>query len=139
VVEYIKYMSQAVIFSAPMAPANVAAVRAALKIIRREPERIERLRWIGNYVRQGFKQAGLKIIDGITPIVPVIVGDDTKTFQLWRRLLDEGVFVNAVVSPAAPAGLQIIRTSYMATHENHHLDKIIETFARVGREFGVVH
>ncbi len=139
VVEYIKYMSQAVIFSASMAPANVAAVRAALAIIRREPERVERLRWIGDYMRNGFKQAGLKIIDGITPIVPVIVGDDIKTFQVWRRLLDEGVFANAVISPAAPAGLQLIRTSYMATHENHHLDQIIETFARVGKEFGVVH
>jgi 8-amino-7-oxononanoate synthase len=139
VIEYIKYMSQAVIFSASMTPANVAAVSAALKIIRREPERIERLRWIGDYMRNGFKQAGLTIIDGITPIVPVIVGDDIKTFQVWRRLLDEGVFANAVVSPAAPQGQQLIRTSYMATHENHHLDKIIETFAKVGKEFDVVH
>jgi len=137
IIEYIKHHSQALIFSASMTPGNVAAVQAALKIIKREPERIERIREISHYMRNGFKQVGFKILEDITPIVPVIIGDDMKTFQFWRRLIDEGVFANAVISPAVPQGMQLIRTSYMATHENEHLDRIIEVFQKVGKEFGL--
>jgi len=137
IVEYIKHHSQALIFSASMTPANVAAVHAVLKIIKREPERIERIREIAHYMRNGFKQVGFKILEGITPIVPVIIGDDMKTFQFWRRLIDEGVFANAVISPAVPQGMQLIRTSFMATQENEHLDRIIEVFQKVGKEFGL--
>jgi 8-amino-7-oxononanoate synthase len=138
VIEYIKHHSNALIFSASMTPANVAAVHAALKIIKREPERIERIREISKYMRNGFKQIGFKILEGITPIVPVIIGDDMKTFQFWKRLIDEGVFANAVISPAVPQGMQLIRTSFMATHENEHLDKIVEVFQKIGREFGLL-
>jgi 8-amino-7-oxononanoate synthase len=121
-----------------MTPANVAAVHAALKIIKREPERIERIREISLYMRNGFKQVGFKILEGSTPIIPVIIGDDMKTFQFWRRLIDEGVFANAVISPAVPQGMQLIRTSMIATHEKEHLDKIIEAFQKVGKEFGLL-
>ncbi len=138
IIEYIKHHSQALIFSASMAPANVAAVHAALKIIKREPERIERIREIARYMRDGFKQAGFKILEGITPIVPVIIGDDMKTFRFWRRLIDEGVFANAVISPAVPPGMQLIRTSFIATHENEHLDKTIDVFQKIGKEFGLI-
>jgi 8-amino-7-oxononanoate synthase len=138
VIEYIKHHSQALIFSASMPPANVAAIQAALKIIKKEPERIQRIREIALYMRNGLKQAGFKILEDITPIVPVIIGDDIKTFQFWRRLLDEGVFANAVISPAVSQGMQLIRTSYMATHENKHLDRIIEVFQKVGKEFGMI-
>lgn len=138
VIEYVKHHSQALIFSASMAPANVAAVHAALKVIKREPERVERIREIARYMRDGFKQAGFKILEGITPIVPVIIGDDMKTFQFWRRLIDEGIFANAVISPAVPQGMQLIRTSFIATHENEHLDRTLEVFHKVGREFGLI-
>jgi 8-amino-7-oxononanoate synthase len=138
VIEYIKHHSQALIFSASMAPANVAAVHAALKVIKREPERIERIREIARYMRDGFKQAGFKILEGITPIVPVIIGDDMKTFRFWRRLIDEGVFANAVISPAVPPGMQLIRTSFIATHENEHLDRTIDVFQKIGKEFGLI-
>jgi len=138
VVEYIKHASQALIFSASMTPANVAAVKAALKIIKREPERVIRIREIGDYVRKGFKQIGLKILESETPIVPVIIGDDLKTWQFWRRILDEGVFANAVIAPAVPQGMQLIRTSFMATLTNEHLDRIIDVFAKVGKEFGLL-
>ena len=138
VINYIKHHSQALIFSASMTPANVAAVHATLKIIKKEPERVERIREIGHYIRNGFKQVGFKILEGITPIVPVIIGDDMKTFQFWRRLLDEGVFANAVISPAVPPGMQLIRTSFMATHKNEHLDGTIEAFQKVGREFDLI-
>jgi 8-amino-7-oxononanoate synthase len=138
VIDYIKYNSQAFIFSASMAPGNVAAVRASLAIIRREPERIERLRRIADEVREGLKSQGFKLMEGGTPILPVIIGDDMMTFRFWRRLLEEGVFVNAVVSPAVPQGLQLIRLSLIATYEQKHIDGILEAFHKVGNEFDLI-
>ena len=138
VINYIQHHSQALIFSASMTPANVAAVHAALKIIKKEPERIQRLAEIAGYMRNGFKRMGLKIIDGVTPIIPVIIGDDLKTFQFWKKLIDNGVYTNPVISPATPPGMQLIRTSYIATHENKHLDKILEIFEKVSKDFGLL-
>jgi len=138
VIDYIKYNSRAFIFSASMAPASVAAARAALRIIRREPERIERLHRIADEVREGLKNQGFKLMEGGTPILPVIIGDDMMTFRFWRRLLEQGVFVNAVVSPAVPQGLQLIRLSLIATYEQEHIDRILEAFHKIGREFGLI-
>jgi 8-amino-7-oxononanoate synthase len=138
VIDYIKYNSRAFIFSASMTPASVAAARAALRIIRREPERIERLHRIADEVREGLKNQGFKLMEGGTPILPVIIGDDMMTFRFWRRLLEQGVFVNAVVSPAVPQGLQLIRLSLIATYEQEHIDRILEAFHKVGKEFGLI-
>jgi len=69
----------------------------------------------------------------------VIIGDDMKTFIFWKELFDAGVFVNAVISPAVPQGMQLIRTSFMATHEESHLDQILDAFSKVGRKLGVIH
>jgi len=138
VINYIKHLSPALIFGASMSPPNTAAVLAALKIIRREPERVERIIEIGNYIRKGFKAAGFRIIDGVTPIVPVIIGDDIKTFQFWKLLMENGVFANAVISPAVPQGMQLIRASFIATQENHHLDRVIEVFTKVGKELELI-
>ena len=138
VTEYIKHNSQALIFSASMPPANVAAAHAALRIIRREPERVRRLAENARYVRRGLRDLGLQIPDDPTPIIPVVIGEDIKTFRFCRRLLEEGVFVNPVVSPAVPQGQQLIRSFFMATLEKHHLDRVLDAFAKVGREFGLV-
>lgn len=138
VIDYIKYNSQAFIFSASMTPGNVAAVRASLAIIRREPERIERLHRITHEVREGLISQGFKLMGGGTPILPVIIGDDMMTFRFWRRLLEEGVFVNAVISPAVPQGLQLIRLSLIATYEQKHIDGILGAFNKVGKEFGLI-
>jgi len=138
VIDYVKHTSLALIFSASMAPANVAAVHAALKIMKREPERTERLIQIGHFMRKSLKELGFKILDGITPIVPIVIGDDIKTFQVWRRLLDEGLFVNAVISPAVPQGLQLVRTSYIAILTDEHLHRMLDIYAKVGREFGLI-
>jgi len=89
-------------------------------------------------VRKGLSEAGFKIIDGRTAIVPVIVGDDAIAFQMWRALYDAGVFVNVFISPGVPQGRQMMRTSYMATHEKEHLEKIIETFTMVGKNLGLI-
>jgi 8-amino-7-oxononanoate synthase len=139
VVDFIKYSSQAFMFSASMSPASAASVRASLRIIRREPERVERLLRIAREVRDGLKAQGFKLIDGVTPIIPVIIGDDMKTFQFWRRLVNEGVFVNAVISPAVPQGMQLIRISLIATFEQTHVDRVLEAFRKVGKEFGLSH
>ncbi|MGA2586203.1 MAG: aminotransferase class I/II-fold pyridoxal phosphate-dependent enzyme [Candidatus Aminicenantales bacterium] len=138
VVDYIKYNSQAFRFSASMAPGSVGAVRASLRIIRREPERVERLRKISMEMRDGLKSQGFKLIESITPILPVIIGDDMGTFRFWRRLMDEGVFANAVISPGVPQGMQLIRLSLIGTYKQEHMDKILEAFRKVGKEFGLI-
>ena len=81
---------------------------------------------------------GFSVIDGETAIVPVIIGDDINTFIFWRALFDAGVFVNAFISPGVPNGMQMLRTSYMASHEDKHLDRILEIFGEIGRQLGVI-
>jgi 8-amino-7-oxononanoate synthase len=81
---------------------------------------------------------GFNVVDGESAIVPVIIGDDEKTFAIWKMLYDEGVFVNAFISPATPPGMQMLRTSYMATHEDHHLDTILDKFHKVGKTLGLL-
>ena len=111
---------------------------AALEILEQEPERVERLISNTNLVRQGLKDAGFNIIDGRTAIVPVIIGDDERAFAFWRMLYDAGVFVNVFISPGVPQGRQMLRTSYMATHEESHLQAIVDTFIKVGKKLGVI-
>ena len=138
VIDYIKYNSQAFRFSASMAPSCVGAVRAALKIIRREPERVARLLEIARQVREGVKSYGYKIIEGITPIIPILIGDDMATFGAWRKLIDKGVFVNAVIAPGVPQGQQLLRVSLIATFKQEHVDKIVNTIGEVGKELGLI-
>jgi 8-amino-7-oxononanoate synthase len=138
VINYIKHTSPALIFSASPTPPSVAAALAALRILRDEPERMEHLLANAQYMRDNFKKLGFKIIENQTAIVPVIVGDDVKAFVFWRKLYDAGVFVNAFISPGVPDGMQMMRTSYMAIHEKHHLDRILELFQEIGEELGVL-
>ncbi|TAK54093.1 MAG: aminotransferase class I/II-fold pyridoxal phosphate-dependent enzyme, partial [Bacteroidetes bacterium] len=138
VINYIKHLSPALIFSASPTPASVAAALAALEILEAEPWRIERLIRNADKMRKGFKEQGFNVIDGQSAVVPVIVGDDMTAFQFWRSLFDHGVFVNAFISPGVPQGMQMMRTSYMATHEDEHLDKILELFKVVGKKLGLI-
>ncbi len=138
VINYLKHQSPALIFSASPTPASVAAALAALDILEKEPERITKLIHNADRMRKGFKEAGFKIIEGQSAVVPVIVGDDMLAFKFWRELFDAGVFVNAFISPGVPPGLQMMRTSYMATHENHHLDRILEIFSKAGKNLGII-
>ena len=138
VIDYIKHHAAALIFSASPTPASVAAAMAALEILEQEPERVTRLIDNANKVRKGLTEAGFTIIDGRTAIVPVIVGDDAIAFQMWRQLYDAGIFVNVFISPGVPQGRQMMRTSYMSTHEDHHLEFIIETFTKVGKGLGLI-
>jgi 8-amino-7-oxononanoate synthase len=138
VINYIKHHAPALIFSASPTPASVASALAALGILEKEPERITRLIRNADKMRKGFHELGFKVIDSQTGIVPVIIGEDERTFVFWRELFDAGVFVNAFISPGVPNGMQMLRTSYMASHEDKHLDKILETFGTIGRKLGVI-
>jgi len=138
VINYIKHFSRALIFSASPPPAAVAACLAALEIIENEPERRERLWQITKKMHKGFKTLGFNIGNSATPIIPIYIGDDIKTFQFWRMLSDEGIFTNPTISPAVPPGSQLIRTSYTATHTDEQLDKVLEVFEKVGKKMGVI-
>ncbi len=138
VIDYIKHHSSALIFSASPTPASVAAAMAALEILEEEPWRVNKLIENANYIRKGLTEAGFNVIDGRTGIVPVIVGRDDIAMQMWRMLYDKGVFVNVFVPPGVPEGRQMMRTSYMATHEEHHLAKIVSVFKEVGTELGLI-
>lgn len=137
VVEYIRHESLSHMFSASMPPANVATVLKCLDILESEPERLERLWEISDYMREGFRDAGFDVWSSQTPIIPVVVGDMETCFRFWRDLIEEGVFVNAVVPPAVPKGQSLMRTSYMATHTDDQLDYILEAFRRVGEKHNV--
>jgi 8-amino-7-oxononanoate synthase len=138
VINFIKHFSPALIFSASPTPSSVAAALTALDILEEEPERVEKLISNANYMREGLKKKGFTTIDGRTAIVPVMVGNDDIALQMWRMLYDGGVFVNVFVPPGVPEGRQMMRTSYMATHEKGHLDEIIDTFEKAGKQLGLI-
>jgi 7-keto-8-aminopelargonate synthetase-like enzyme len=89
-------------------------------------------------MRAGFKSLGYDIGTSVTPVVPIIIGDDQMTFMMWKTLFDEGVFVNPVISPAVAPGHQLLRTSYMATHTEEQLDEVLSVFEKVGKSLGVI-
>jgi 8-amino-7-oxononanoate synthase len=138
VIDYIKHHARALIFSASITPAQAAAALAALQVMKTEPERIKRINQIGEKMRAGYKAIGLNVGKSVTPIIPILIGDDQKTFLFWRKLFDNGVFVNPVISPAVAPGGQLLRTSYMATHSDEQLEKVLEIFKKVGKEVGVL-
>jgi len=138
VIHFIKHNARSLIFSASMSPASAAAALAALHVMRAEPERVTRLAQIGARMRKAYHDMGFNIGTSETPIIPIIIGDDEKTLLFWRALIDNGVFVNPVLSPAVPAGMQLLRTSYMATHTDAQLDHVLEVFSQVGKQFGLI-
>ena len=106
--------------------------------MREEPERVEHLGKIADYMRAGYRKMGFNIGTSETPVIPVIIGDGEKTFIMWKRLFDNGVFVNPVIAPAVPPGKQLLRTSYMATHTNQQMDFVLQKFESVGKELNLV-
>ena len=138
VVDYIKHKARSLIFSASIPAANAAAALAALQVMKDEPERIERVNQIGDYMREEYRKLGFDTGDSVTPVIPIIIGDDDLTFMTWKRLFENGVFVNPVISPAVSQGRQLLRTSYMATHTDEQLDQVLATFKKVGKELGLI-
>jgi 8-amino-7-oxononanoate synthase len=138
VIHYIKHLARSLIFSASPPPASVAAVSAAVDIIENEPERREQLWKNTEKMLDGFKQLGFQTGHSQTPIIPVIVGEDEKAFLMAMMLQEEGVFANVAVTPAVPIGMALIRTSYMATHTDEHLDIVLTAFEKVGKKLGLI-
>lgn len=136
VINYIKHHSPALIFSASPTPSSCAATLAALDILEEQPELVTKLRENSDYMRAGFKKIGFHVLDSETAIVPVIVGEPEKAFLMWKQLFDNGVFVNAFIPPGVPPHMSMMRTSYMASHEKHHLDQILNVFEKIGKNLG---
>ena len=139
VIDFIKHNARSLIFSASIPGPNVAAALAALSIMKREPDRIERVNKIAERMRREYQNLGFDIGFSESPIIPIIIGDDTLTLQTWKKLFENGVFVNPVLSPATPPGRQLLRTSYMATHTEEQLDNVLVVFEKVGKELGLIH
>jgi 8-amino-7-oxononanoate synthase len=138
VIHYIQHFARSLIFSASITPPNVAAAMAALEVMETEPERRTRVLAISERMGYEFRRMGYNIGKTVTPIIPIIIGERLSTVFLWQRLFQEGVYVNPVVEPAVPPGMCLLRTSYMATHTDEQMDKVLEVFERVGKEAGVI-
>ncbi len=123
VVDYVRHSSRPFIFAASPTPANTASALAALRIIKREPERVKNLQHIADYMRNALKSRNIPIRDSVAPIIPIETYDDYRTFLACKTLFDKGVYVNPVVSPAVAPGDAIIRTSYTATHTEALMDE----------------
>ena len=136
VIEYVKHTSRPFIFSASITPASVACARRSLEIIKNEPQRVQRLRDISAYMRKQLKEKGVNIIEAETPIIPIFVYEDEKAFMACKMLLERGVYVNPVITPATPPGQALLRTSYMATHTEAQMDFAATQIAEVLKELG---
>ena len=145
VIDFLRVQSRAFLFTAAGVPAAVGAALAALRIVRSDegPQLLERVLDNAAYLHGGLRERGFKVVehegDHMTPIVPVIVGDDWKAVLLWRALYDAGVFVNVAIHPAVPPGGALLRTSVMATHERTTLDRALDAFSAVKADFEAQH
>ncbi len=138
VIHYIKHNARALIFSASIPASNTAAARAALEVMKKEPERIQRINDIAEMMRERFQELGFDTGDSVTPVIPIIIGDTMRTIAAWKALFDEGVFVNPVISPAVPEGRELLRTSYMATHSDEQLEEVLAIFETVGKRLDLI-
>ena len=138
VVNWIKHLGRSMIFSASLPPPLVASVSTALDIIEEQPELRARLWRNTHKMLRGYKTLGYDTGTSETPIIPILIKDTMKTYQMCKLLFENGVFVNSVISPAVPPGRELLRTSYMATHTEEQLDKVLAAFEKVGRQLGVI-
>lgn len=138
VVYYIRHIGRALLFSAALPPASVAAALAALDVIESEPERRDRLWENTRFLQAGLSELGFTMGSSASPVIPLIVGDEFRLAQFWRGLFDGGVFTNAAVSPAVEPDRALIRTSLMATHTTQHLSTALDVMGQVGKHLGVL-
>jgi 8-amino-7-oxononanoate synthase len=150
VIEFLRIQSRAFLFTAAAVPAAVGAALAALRIVRSDegPALLRAVLDNARHLRDGLEQRGFAVVrpqpvgdgtDVVTPIVPVLVGDDWKAALLWRALYDAGVFVNTALHPAVPPGGALLRTSVMATHDRATLDRALDAFSAVKAKFESEH
>jgi len=137
-INFLKHNARSLIFSASIAPSNAAAAMAALDILEAEPERLQKLWDNTRFAMQLLNDYGFDTGHTETPIIPIMVRDDFKTFQLTKQLLEEGIFVNPVVSPAVPSSSSLIRFSLMATHTTDQIQEGIDKIHRIGKDIGIL-
>jgi 8-amino-7-oxononanoate synthase len=138
VIDYIKHNARTMIFTASLPPACVGAIDVALDLIVNEPERRTKLIKISKKMKCAFESMGYNTNNSSSPIIPLTVGSNLVAFKMWRMLFDEDVFASPVTTPAVPDGQAIIRTSYMATHLESHLDFVLDKFNKVGKKLGII-
>jgi 8-amino-7-oxononanoate synthase len=138
VIHYVQHHARSLIFSASMPAANVAACLAALDIMRSDPGLSQRVCDIAARMREGYQALGYNTGGSETPVVPIIIGDDDKTFMMWRALFDAGVYTNPVIPPAVPPSKSLLRTSYMATHTDEQMERVLGLFEQVGKQVGAI-
>ncbi len=138
VIDFIKHHARSMIFSASLPPASVAATLKALDIIEAEPERRERLTRNATFLRNAIQELGFDTGPSQTPIIPILIGDQEATFHFWKKLYEAGLFTNPVTAPAVPPGMDLIRTSVMATHTMAQLEEIRDIIGDVARKLRLV-
>lgn len=139
VLDYIRHFAPSFMFAASAAPPQVAAAMAALEVMQEEAWRIDKLRENFTYMRDELRKLGFELGHTQTAVIPIFIRQDLRTIMMWRDLLEEyGVYTNPFISPGVPPKSAMLRTSYMATHERHHLDRALEAFAKVGKKYGVI-
>ncbi|KGN95107.1 serine palmitoyltransferase [Porphyromonas crevioricanis] len=138
IINYLRHHARSYIFSASCTPASTAAANAALDIMLNEPERIERLWELTRYALGRFRSLGFEIGNTSTPIIPLYVRDNERTFIITKEAFDRGVFINPVVAPAVAPGDTLIRFSLMATHTKAQLDEAIDILYEVFRNNGIL-
>jgi 8-amino-7-oxononanoate synthase len=136
-INYLKHNARSLMFSASIAPGNAASVIAALDIMLEEPERIQKLWDNTHYALKLLKEAGFDTGHTETPIIPIYIRDDYKTFALTKELLKEGIFVNPVVSPAVPSTSSLIRYSLMATHSFEQIEESVEKITKIAHKLEI--
>lgn len=139
VLDYIQHFAYSFLFAASAAPPCVAAAMASLEVMQAEPWRQEKLRENFTYMRNELTRLGFELGTTQSAVIPIYIRDDLRTVMMWKSLLDDhGIYVNPFITPGVPPKQQVLRTSYMATHEKFHLDRALEAFEKVGKKFGVI-
>lgn len=137
-IHWIRHLARSLIFSASLPAPNVAAALAALDIIEREPERVEKVNAVADRFRNGLRELGFDVGQSVSPIIPVFIGDSMDALKAWRFLFDAGLYVNVAIPPAVPSGQSLLRTSLMATHTDEQIEKMLVAFAALGEATGLV-
>jgi len=138
VMDWVQHLARSLMFSASLPPSNAAAALAALRILKREPERVDRVNDIAERMRRKYREMGYDVGQSQTPIVPIFVGQAIDAMALWKAVLEGGVYTNVAIPPAVPEGKSLLRTSYMATHTDAELNEVATIFEKVGHQQGIL-
>ena len=134
-VDYLKHTARPFVFSASLPAASVAAVGAALEVMRQEPERQRRLEQVAGQLRRELTSRGFSVLEGITPIVPVVIQNEEDLCHLCKGLLEEGIYINPVLRPAAAHNL--LRISCTAAHTDAQVERLVDTIERVAQRLQI--